>query len=305
MISVRIRNVLGPIAVIAAVLALLPTLLFNHCRRLVGPGNVFTTDRVEQMHAIRPFIMSDIQSAVDEIVRLEPATLAFWVGGDEWEYPCERLILDRMRDPPWFTSFNLWAADRLAAQIRAGDVVLAMGNNASRLTQPETGVSYGPVRQFGLYTLYVPKDQVRLVGADLSAMPFIGFDVIEGMADPEGPYPHWELPVVRWGLGPKTRLRVVGDGGPAALVLECRRNDLAEQAIAIFLNGHEIERFKFGFDFVFHRLDIPLHLLPGENELVFDYAVWQSPATPDRRAVQFRRIQVLPMDGPLGGVAGG
>lgn len=67
---------------------------------------------------------------------------------------------------------------------------------------------------------------------------FSEFSKVEGLRAIEGPYPHWNLPRVRWGWGSQSRL--IADGKPGSqsqLVVEARTVGQPGQVITVLVNG--------------------------------------------------------------------
>ncbi len=124
--------------------------------------------------------------------------------------------------------------------------------------------------------------------------PFFGWFDSAGLHHLEGPYPHWDLPLVRWGIGPRTALRFRSDGRPHTLRAAARRNDAGNQVLTVYLNGDEVGTYPIGQEYGFTPLAARLGTRPGVNELIIEYASVDTPATPDHRAALFRRLQILP-----------
>ncbi|MBK8916115.1 MAG: polysaccharide pyruvyl transferase family protein [Phycisphaerales bacterium] len=129
-------------------------------------------------------------------------------------------------------------------------------------------------------------------GEFIGGPPFLRCTSEEGITPAEGPYPQFDLPVVRWGLGPQSVLRFASSGGAAVLCIEARRNDDPHQAIELSLNGRLVARHQFGPEAVFHELRLPVRTVAGENELRMEYQSWGSKDDPRELAVLFRRIQI-------------
>jgi hypothetical protein len=124
--------------------------------------------------------------------------------------------------------------------------------------------------------------------------PFFGWSAMEGFLDEEGPYPQWELPVVRWGRGPVSRLAVEDQhGGRRRLVSRCR-SDFNGQVMTIRLDGTEIGRHAFTETGRFDQIEIPLVLAPGAHGVELDYAVSDSSPTGLNRAVLFEVLRLVP-----------
>ncbi|ARP84091.1 hypothetical protein CAL12_26930 [Bordetella genomosp. 8] len=66
------------------------------------------------------------------------------------------------------------------------------------------------------------------------------FSSVENLRNPEGPYPKWELPRVRWGTGSETRIHASGrPGSRAELVVRARTVPVANQTLSVLVNGEE------------------------------------------------------------------
>lgn len=126
------------------------------------------------------------------------------------------------------------------------------------------------------------------------------FDCIatDGIGILEGPYPAFDLPHIRWGLGPRTILRfeLTSESNPAPVQLRilARRNDDPHQGMHILLNGVEICRHTFGRSAGFHDLRLPLEPRNGTNDLIIEYQSWGTRAEPRPIAVLFREIALRP-----------
>lgn len=113
----------------------------------------------------------------------------------------------------------------------------------------------------------------------------------EGFGPQEGPYPQWDLPVVRWGTGCQTRLQVASAaGGAVRLALSCRA-DVAGQAVTVLLDGKAVFESLVPMGGAFIDLDVPLALTPGDHEVAIRYA---AAGTAPPRTVLYRRLQMLP-----------
>jgi hypothetical protein len=124
---------------------------------------------------------------------------------------------------------------------------------------------------------------------------FAGWRPLEGIDPPEGPFPQWDLPVVHWATGPRTRLAVAGaDGGAARLGLTCR-TDHPGQSLSISLDGVRVGDLPLPVSGAFTELDVPMALPKGEHELTIDYAV--AVDRPPTGSVLYKRLQVLPAAG--------
>lgn len=120
--------------------------------------------------------------------------------------------------------------------------------------------------------------------------PFSGWDRIEGLAREEGPYPQWNLPVVRWGLGTATTAHFTA--GPKGAVLHIvARADVPGQAMIVQLDGRVLIQHQFAKPGQFDTLNIPLEAQAGAHTVVLSYTKHDN--NPDRpMAVLYQKLQV-------------
>lgn len=124
-----------------------------------------------------------------------------------------------------------------------------------------------------------------------------GFDSIAaattGLGDPEGPHPEVNLPLVRWGLAPLTRLEF--DGSPQPLRLEAvLQSPEADQAVSIYLDQKKLTHVALSRLNDPYAINLDLGLLPGRHTIEFQYGRAIQPAPPDPRqlGVLFRTLRV-------------
>lgn len=122
--------------------------------------------------------------------------------------------------------------------------------------------------------------------------PFMGWEVVSGLDAQEGPYPQWKLPVVRWGIGERTRLKVRSDGRPLRLVAVAK-SEFDGQRLAIRSAGQTLVEAPVGR--AWGRVAARLELPPGEHEVELAYAVHQPEGR--RLAVLYRTLVVAPEEG--------
>lgn len=207
--------------------------------------------------------------------------------------PLQRLILDRVDEPPVFSFFT--ESDRRQsgnAPGEAPEVVIGINEPELTLRDSERGPTFDLIAYCDPYSVFARSDCVTRMGGFRGPIPpFVGWEAVAGLQPITGPFPQWDLPVVRWGYGPKTTLRFTGNGKPGRLEISFRRNNHVDQVLRILLNGKMLEEFEFDSTFQFHDLQIPLPTRKGENRIVFEYARQEEP---DRLAVLFKEIRVLP-----------
>jgi len=120
------------------------------------------------------------------------------------------------------------------------------------------------------------------------------FKVTEGLAPEEGPYPQWNLPLVRWGLGPATKLEFHAKPAEAfELTLEIER-PATKLTIEIVLNGLSLARAEIAMQPENKTLVFPLEGRSGINQLEIRYSAWDNATESRPLAVLFRSVKLVP-----------
>ena len=124
---------------------------------------------------------------------------------------------------------------------------------------------------------------------------FDGWDDVNGSVGPvEGPYPQWDVPIVRWATGPATVLRVPADLGERVnLGIECRAA-VAGCVITVRVAGKDITTFTLPDAKTFYRFDAHLNLAGTDRQIELSY----TPPEAGSRAMLYRLIQVTPLKSP-------
>ena len=172
------------------------------------------------------------------------------------------------------------------------DMIIARPDLFS-LTDPATGTRYVLGRQYAGFNLLLPEGNSQISGP---YPPFVGWTPIDGIMPIEGPYPQWNLPRVRWGIYPATRLHVqCSQAGDYRLILDMRRSDDPRQAITVSINGQTTITHHFTEAFEFQSLSVEMKLKAGDNTIELRYASGD-PDGPPGRAVLFSKMQVIPVE---------
>jgi hypothetical protein len=120
--------------------------------------------------------------------------------------------------------------------------------------------------------------------------PFSGWDRIDGLAPEEGPYPQWNLPVVRWGVGNTTIGQFTAGPGGAALHIVARA-DMPDQMMTVQLDGRTLVTHRFSKPGQFDTLEIPLAADSGTHTIRINYALHEN--NPDRpMAVLYQKLRI-------------
>ena len=111
-----------------------------------------------------------------------------------------------------------------------------------------------------------------------------GFDPIEG------PYPQWNLPKVRWGLGPGSTIAAAGPANAKArLVIEVSA-PMEGQTMTLTMDGQALGAFPAPTGTAFQRHDIEF-TYPASGKATFVIAYAKNAA----RAVLFKRLKIEPI----------
>ena len=119
---------------------------------------------------------------------------------------------------------------------------------------------------------------------------------VEGMSSPEGPYPQWNLPAVRWATRPKVKIDLnrPADSAPekADLVLSFRPQVRKEATMSVALNGREIKSYGLKDQYQWMNDSIPLTLMPGSNKVELTFASTSGQGSGDRHRMLFRTLSL-------------
>jgi hypothetical protein len=124
--------------------------------------------------------------------------------------------------------------------------------------------------------------------------PFTGWDEESGLGPKSGPFPEWDLPAVRWGLGPRTEFVFESDGKPLMLSMTCSPYHVVEQELTILLNGKQIFRREFIVPYEFDEFEIPIKPNTGSNRLTFKYRTWDKTDPENATALLFKQLRIIP-----------
>jgi hypothetical protein len=125
---------------------------------------------------------------------------------------------------------------------------------------------------------------------------FSGFSPISGLSEEHGPYPAYDLSLVRWGLGPATKLQItVGKGGAYEVYWRALSN-FPDQIVTVKRDGQIIgtQPVKQS-ETDFGEARFPIAFTAGEHELEFDYAHWRREGS-DPLAVVFQHLNIARKD---------
>jgi hypothetical protein len=126
---------------------------------------------------------------------------------------------------------------------------------------------------------------------------FAGFDksTASGLSEEDGPHPEWQLPKVRFALGPDTRLKFnVQTPGDQTIILSYL-SKVRNEGLTVLLDGREISSTTCDADDAFHDLRIVAPCKTGIHELQI-HCTNRQPAAMDPAVpvLMYRKIQILP-----------
>lgn len=125
-----------------------------------------------------------------------------------------------------------------------------------------------------------------------------GFDsvatITTGIGDPEGPHPESNLPEVRWGLAPITRLKFEGGSGTRYRLEVVMQSPESDQAVSVYLDKRKITHVALTRLNDPYTINLDLGELPGQHVIEFQYGRAIQPAAPDPRqlGVMFRTLRI-------------
>jgi hypothetical protein len=200
-----------------------------------------------------------------------------------------------------FAHEGIWVTlDDIRRQFDAADYVVAAepGNDEVEASFPSTkllGESLALVRSNPAFELLraFPAPGGTQYFVFRRAGGFGGLREADGLWVEEGPYPQWGLPVVRWGLGPRTRLTVEAPRQGRYRLTAKAQSQLPRQQMVVRVDGVEVGRFDFTETGRFYDLQFPLDLGPGRHEIELAYSDWsKNPVRPE--AVLYQGLRVVP-----------
>ncbi|HUO10417.1 MAG TPA: phospholipid carrier-dependent glycosyltransferase [Phycisphaerae bacterium] len=276
----------APIVAVLALLVILPSVLINP-RPVFGSASIFVRDNMNKR-----LIYLGHPDEFQDVANIAANHRAKWVGiatdGIFPDYALMYVIRKQMTPSPRFEYIQPFVRIKGIKPHRA-DMIIARSELVSVWDEP-TNTRYFLYRRYALFNVLLPEGDTQTD----QYPPFFGWTKADGLTAAMGPFPEWQLPLVRWGTFPETRLTIDSPtGGPSQLLLLMRRNDDPAQTIAVELNGTRLIDYRFNGQFQFEPLRLSLALKPGRNEIVFRYASGDKDSTIPR-AVLFRTLQIAP-----------
>jgi hypothetical protein len=121
---------------------------------------------------------------------------------------------------------------------------------------------------------------------------FSGWKALSGMGEVEGPYPQWNLPKVRWGLGPASLLAVDGaQGGRMRLIISCYTH-IPNQKVTVRFDGKRIAVHVLPVVGKVYRFETRLDVSRGPHSIELVYKDWVRDPPNRPRATLFAELQL-------------
>lgn len=172
------------------------------------------------------------------------------------------------------------ASETLATFDTTGEALTSVTRPFHRFTVRVTDASDG--HQLGTSNLpYLPRDLPGEIEAPMNPDLVLLTDLVAGdsqalvestgLGTPEGPYPQWDLPRVRWAKAPVVRLELPALSGLAKLDLSfaLRAQSRDSAAVEVFLNGEPVQTCLLSDRTSWAEHQLTLHPRPGKNVIEF------------------------------------
>jgi len=109
----------------------------------------------------------------------------------------------------------------------------------------------------------------------------------------EGPYPKRNLPKVRWGLGPESKIIVKSEEKTDRdLILDVRNLLHNGQALKVLINGKMIRSISLKKTRKSQNIKIPIKLRKGSNKILLKYSKWKKKKNKIKLAILYSRITI-------------
>lgn len=155
------------------------------------------------------------------------------------------------------------------------------------------GFDVSPPVPAELHVREIPRAPAAPRGFDSPDQAFAGFTATAGWGSPEGPVPEAFLPVFHWGYAPTTHLSVSCPAAGTGRLTADMLTYSDDQSIEVLVNGARVATHTFTRVNQRERLDVPLTLRAGDNEIVLRYArQLVAPHDPRQLAVIFLTLRV-------------
>ncbi len=155
--SGRHARITLPLTLAAMLIVLVPTALWNRPRPLLGPRSVFVAPPERLLFNKRPDLEEPARAVVDYVVARQPAIVALPVAGDNWIYPLQRMLLDRLDPPPRLISFHTGAGRGPQPDPAPPDITVSGNYSKGEIRHRPSGVTYRLAERIGPYAIFLPE----------------------------------------------------------------------------------------------------------------------------------------------------
>jgi 4-amino-4-deoxy-L-arabinose transferase-like glycosyltransferase len=287
------RPVIISLATVAAAYLAIAAVLWNEFKPILGPRSVLGKTRDQVLFETLPAAIPDPKDAAEVLETIGPKT----VGIDYEPYYCEyaamRRILELVHPQPHLSVLQPITGSKPPPNEPPPDAALVLSYNKARpILHTASNTAMVKVFESGAFQVCIRGKRLEAVRLAHPVPAFFGWDSDDGLKAAEGPYPQFDLPIVRWAQKRTMTLAFRTDGAPMTLVMECRRNDTTSQTMTVRFDGSQVLHFEFGGAWEFRPLQAALNAAAGEHELTFDFANVNEPGS--AWAVLFRKLQIVP-----------
>jgi len=121
----------------------------------------------------------------------------------------------------------------------------------------------------------------------------VRFKTIVNFGRAKGPNPKRNLPKVRWGLGPESKIIVQSEEKMDRVLILVVRNFLHNgQALNVLINGKMIRSILLKKTRKFQTIKIPIKLRKGSNKILLKYSKWEKKKNKRKFAILYSRITI-------------
>jgi hypothetical protein len=173
-------------------------------------------------------------------------------------------------------------------------------------------ISINEIKAINSHDLFLPANKpgrfFRIIPADIGRIPLkrfrgytnrifhspvVRFEKFENFGPVEGPYPHWDLPKVRWGLGPESTIFVRSrEKVDRVLILEVRNFFYKTQVLEVLVNGQIVKSISLNKTRKFQKTEIPIELKKGSNKISLKYSKWRKKKNKRKSVMLFSSITI-------------
>lgn len=122
---------------------------------------------------------------------------------------------------------------------------------------------------------------------------FLGYNMVMGLDNEEGPYVEANLPIIRWGYGKATVLQVFSEEVREVSLIMHVKSFYENQGIKVYVNNNCVEELAVHMSEEFKEFNLSIKLNKGENEIVIKYDRYEKNGKEDRElAILYKRLLI-------------